>query len=225
MAGVPPRRIEAGDLLLGEDHDFVVNLYLAVLRRWPDPAGYRHYMEMIANRPERRVEAMRLMAASEEARRAGPALEIGPDPVLPSDPRRALAAVLALRTGWLQEQVAAVREAVELLGGPGGPELAGLGAELVEAREAALRSEINALRREMTERLEAVLELLRQQGVPVASAPRPATPEERAAEAVSRLVADYVGDLLALTEARFEARLRRIEARLLAQDRAAKPEA
>jgi hypothetical protein len=223
MVNAPRRRFEAGDLLLGEDHDFVVNLYLAVLGRWPDAAGYRHYMDMIANRPERRVEAMRLMGGSEEARRAGSALEIGSDPVLPSDPRRALAAVLALRTGWLQEQAAAVREAVELLGGPGGPELAGLGAELVEVREAALRSEINALRRGMTERLESVLELLRQQGVPLGAAPRPATPEERAAQAVSRLVADYVGDLLAVTKARFEARLRAIEARLLARDAAAKP--
>ncbi len=225
MVSAPRRRIEAGELLHGEDHDFVVNLYLAVLRRWPDPGGYRHYMDMIANRPERRVEAMRLMAGSEEARRAGSALEIGPDPVLPSDPRRALAATLALRTDWLQEQVAALREAVELLGGPGGPELAGLGAELIEAREAMLRSEINALRREMAERLQGVLDLLRQQGVPIGTAPYPLTSEERAAEAVSRLVADYVGDLLALTEARFEARLRAIEARLLAQDAATKPEA
>lgn len=224
MVNAPRRRFEAGDLLLGEDHDFVVNLYLAVLGRWPDAAGYRHYMDMIANRPERRVEAMRLMASSEEARRAGSALEIGSGPVLPSDPRRALAATLALRTDWLQEQVATLGEAVELLGGPGGPELAGLGIELVEAREAALRSEINVLRREMTERLEAVLELLRQQGLPVGPAPRASTPEERAAEAVSRLVADYVGDLLAATEARFEARLRAIEARLLALG-AAKPEA
>lgn len=38
---------------------------------------------------------------------------------------------------------------VELLGGAGGPELAGLTAELIEARDAALRSEIGALRREV----------------------------------------------------------------------------
>ncbi|MBV1799608.1 DUF4214 domain-containing protein [Siccirubricoccus sp. G192] len=219
---LPGRSIEAGDLLHGEDHDFVVNLYLALLRRWPDPGGYRHHLDMVANRPERRVEAIRLMAGSEEARRAGAAVAIGPDPVLPSDPRRALAAMLELRTGWLQEQVAQLREAVELLSGPGGPELAGLGAELIEGRDAALRSEINALRRETGQRLEAILDLLRQQGVvlgaPAAGPEAPvATPEERAAQAVSRLVADYVGDLLAIAETRFEARLRAIEARLLAQ--------
>lgn len=223
MVDAPRRPLEAGDLLFGEDHDFVVNLYLALLRRWPDPGGYGHYLGMVANRPERRVDAIRQMAGSEEARRAGAAISVpASGPVLPSDPRRAMAAALDLRTEWLREQVAGLREAVELLGGPGGPELAGLGAEIIEARDAELRSEINALRREMGGRMEALLDLLRGHGVPVGPAERPATatPEERAAEAVSRLVADYVGDLLAVAEARFEARLRAIEARLLAREAA-----
>jgi hypothetical protein len=42
-----------------------------------------------------------------------------------------------------------------------------------------------------------------------------ATAEERAARAVAALVADYVGEMLAVAEARSEARLRAIEARLL----------
>jgi Domain of unknown function (DUF4214) len=222
---LPRRALEAGDLLFGEDHDFVVSLYLALLRRWPDPGGYHHYREMVANRPERRIDAIRQMAGSEEARRAGAAIAIpASGPVLPSDPRRAMAAALELRTAWLRDQVMELREAVELLGGPGGPELAGLGAELIAARDAELRSEINALRREMGERMDALLELLRRHGVPVPAAERPATPEERAAAAVSRLVADYVGDLLAITEARFEARLRAVEARLLARNAGPSPD-
>jgi hypothetical protein len=213
----PRRALEAGDLLFGEDHDFVVNLYLAVLRRWPDPGGYHHYMQMVANHPERRIDAIRQISGSEEARRAAASIAIPETgPILPSDPRRAMAAALDLRTEWLREQVEGLREGLALLGGPGGPELAGLGAELIEARDAELRSEINALRREVGGRMDAILDLLRQHGVLLPAAERPATTEERAAQAVSRLVADYVGDLLAITEARFEARLRAIEARLLA---------
>ena len=228
MAAATPRRpVEAGDLLFGEDHDFVVNLYLAALRRWPDPGGYHHYLGMVANRPERRIDAIRQIAGSEEARRAGTAIAIPPGPVLPADPRRAMAAMLDLRTEWLREQVAGLREAVELLGGPGGPELAGLGTELIEARDAELRSEINALRRETGERLEALAGLLRDRGgLPPPQAASPlahATAEERAAAAVSRLVTDYVGDLLSISETRFESRLRAIEARLLAQEARTRP--
>lgn len=214
---IPWRPIEASELLPGEDHDFVVSLYLAVLRRWPDPGGYRTYLEMVANRPERRVEAIRAMAASEEARLAGTGLVVGDGPILPADPRRALATALDLRTGWLHDQVEGLRDGLNQLGGPGGPELAGLGAELIEARDAELRSEINALRREVAERLEAIQDLLRRHGVPVpATVPAAATTEERAASLVSGMVADYVGNLLTIAETRFEARLRAIEARLLA---------
>ncbi len=214
----PPRRpLQLGDLLLGEDHDFLVNAYIALLRRWPDDAGYHHYAEQIRNHPERRVEVLRALAASEEARRAGTAVEVPPGPVLPSDPRHALAAALELRTAFLHAEIERLREAVELLGGPGGPELAGLGAELVEARDAELRSEIEGVRREMRERLEGVLGLLRDRGaLPEGAAAPAATAEERAAEAVSRLVADYVGEMLAVAETRFEARLRAVEARLIA---------
>lgn len=210
----PRRRPAPGDLMLGEDHDFVVNAYLALLGRWPDDAGYHHYIDAIRNRPERRAEVLRALAGSEEARRAGLALEIPPGPLLPSDPRQSLAAMLELRTSHLQAEIDRLKEAVELLGGPGGPELAGLGAELIEARDAALRSEIEAARREMRERLEALATLL-PGGTEGAGAALVATAEERAARAVSAMVADYVADILALAETRFEARLRAVEARLL----------
>ena len=207
----PRRAPEPGDLLAGDDHDFVVNLYLALPRRWPDEAGYRHFMGMVSGRPERRLDALREMAGSEEVRRAGVPVEIGPGPVVPADPRRALAVALDLRTAWLRDQVAELREAVELLGGAGGPELSTLAAELIEARDAALRSEIGVLRREVATALAELRGLLDRRGgggagggpPPVADDPLPGR------------FADYVGDLLAIAEARFEARLRALEARAL----------
>jgi len=210
----PRRAPEAGDLLAGDDHDFVVNLYLALLRRWPDEAGYRHFMGAVSGRPERRLDALREMAASEEARRAGAAVEVGSGPVVPADPRRALAVALDLRTAWLRDQVAELRDAVEWLGGAGGPELSALSAELIEARDAALRSEIGALRREVLEAVGELRGLLARPGG--TGGPPPDPPRPVAAEALTgRQVADYVGDLLAAAEARFEARLRALEARAI----------
>jgi hypothetical protein len=214
---IPRRPFEAGDLLYGEDADFVVTLYIALLRRWPDEGGYRHYLEMIANRPERRVEAVREIAASAEAHRVAAPMSLAPGPILPSDPRGALAAVLAIRTEWLAEQLTELREVLAGQGGLGGSELAGLGAEVIEARDAALRWELSALRREVAERLEGVVGLLGRAGVPEGAAQAAtATAEERAARAVSTLLAGYVGDLLAASQLQSEARLRALEARLLA---------
>jgi len=222
MSPARPRRVlQAGDLLFGEDHDFVVNAYLALLGRWPDAEGYRHYMAAVHNQPERRVEVLQGLAASEEARRpgrAGPRVELPEDgPILPSDPRHALAVALDLRTGYLQAEIERLREGLELVSGPGGPELAGLGSELLEARDAELRAEIEAVRREMRERLDGLVDLLRGLGAlpPGAAAPA-ATAEERVAQALSRTMADYVGDLLAIAEQRVDARLRAIEARVIA---------
>ncbi len=67
----PPRRLDAAELLHGSDHEFIVNMYLAALRRWPDDAGYRRFLGLIANRPERRMDALREVAGSEEAVRLG----------------------------------------------------------------------------------------------------------------------------------------------------------
>lgn len=205
------RALDAGDLLGGDDHDFVVNLYLALLRRWPDETGYRHFMGLVAGRPERRLDAIRLMAGSEETHRVGGSVEIGAGPVVPADPRRALALSLDLRTTWLQEQLADVRRALELLAGAGGPELSALGAELIEARDAALRSEIGALRREVGASLEELRGLLGARGAAAAAA------ADGAAEGgpPARQVVDYVADLLSVAEARFEARFRALEARVM----------
>ncbi|MBD0270677.1 MAG: DUF4214 domain-containing protein [Acetobacteraceae bacterium] len=218
----PRRAPAAGDLLAGDDHDFVVNLYLALLRRWPDEAGYRDFLGMVAGRPERRIDALRRMAASEEARRDGDAPEIGPGPVVPTDPRRALAVALDLRTAWLRDQVTELREAVDLLGGAGGPELSALAAELIEARDAALRSEIGALRREVAE-LRGLLD--RRSGAADPSSFDADAGPSPTADPLPRRLADYVGDLLAITEARFEARLRATEARGLQTTAAAGPSA
>lgn len=225
----PRRPVQPGDLLFGEDHDFVVNAYIALLGRWPDAAGYAHYIAAIHNQPERRVEVLLAMAQSEEARRPGSTaqgVEFPDGPILPSDPRHALAVALDLRTGFLRAEIERLREAVELLSGPGGPQLAGLGSELLEAREAELRSEIEAVRREMRERLEGIVGLLRDRGALAADLPSPTvTAEERVAQALTRTMADYVGDLLAVAETRFEARLRAIEARLVAVGAATPPQA
>jgi len=200
--------------MYGEDADFVATLYIALLRRWPDEGGWRHYMAIIANRPERRAEALREMAASEEAQRIAAPMHLPPGPILPSDPRGALQAVLAIRTEWLAEQLTELREA---LAQQGGPELAGLGAEVIEARDAALRAELSALRREVAERLEGVAGLLGAAGVAEGAARAAlATAEERAARALSPLLAGYVGDLLAASQQQSEARMRALEARILA---------
>ena len=185
-----------------------------MLRRWPDDGGYRNFLDMVAGRPERRIDALRRMAESEEARRGGgEAMEIGPGPVVPADPRRALAVALDLRTSWLRDQVAELREAVELLGGAGGPELSNLAAELIEARDAALRSEIAALRREVAELRGLLGE--RGGGADAAGRPSPDPGADRAADPLPGRLADYVCELLAATEARFEARLRAAEARAM----------
>ena len=227
------RCIEAADLLLGEDHDFVVNAYLAILRRWPDEGGYRHYLHLVTNRPERRIEVLRAMAGSEEAKRAGARIAFGAEP---GDPQRALATMLDIRTGLLHAETLRLRAALEELGGVGGPEIAGLGAGLMELRDAELRSEINAARREAAAGLEAVQEALRQRGLSAGPTPEgagllhrlatleagsTATAEAVAAlrremaDTIARLVCDYVGDMLQLAEARMELRLRALEARLL----------
>lgn len=210
-AEAEPRRVpEPGELLAGDDHEFIVNLYLALLQRWPDEAGYGHFLEMVAGRPERRLDAVREVAGSEEARRAGTASEIGPDPVPPLPSRSALAVSLDLRTAPQRDEVAKLRTAVELLGGAGGPELAGLAAELIEARDAALRSEIGGLRQEVAAALGAVRTLRER---PDGASPEPPA---AAADPLPARLADYVADLLAITEARFEARLRALEARSMA---------
>lgn len=194
------RAWQAADLIGGEDEDFVTNLYLAVLGRLPDPAGRRHYLASIDGRPERRLEALREMAASEEARRAGTRIVFGAAAV-PPGPTRALAVTLAIRTEWLQREVARLQEALGVVGG------AGIATDVLEARDVALHYEIAELRREVTGRLDAAL------GPPGGEA---AAARDSAAAGLARLVADRMAEQAAALEAKFEQRLRAHEARLLA---------
>lgn len=194
----PRRVIDAATLLHGDDQEFVVNLYVAVLRRWPDAAGLRRFLELIANRPERRLEVLREVAGSEEARRLGNLVQV-PERLVPGDPLRARAVLFQLRTEVLYEELGRLREALAVLAGTGVQDLAGLQAELAEAREGELRSELNALRRELREAL----------------APRPAPTASEAAKAdLAAGLAGLLDAYLAERLAGFEARLAALEARL-----------
>ncbi len=189
------RTLDAGDLLHGDDHEFVVNLYLAVLRRWPDEAGYRHFMEQVFNRPERRVEAIREIAGSEEAHRQGSLVTLAPRPI-PSDPHRARDLILSLRTEVLHEEMGRLQQALELLSGSGVAEVAALQGELAEARDAELRSELNSLRR----------------GMALLTAPPPPAASARMdlAQGLAQLLDAYLAERLG----GFESRLAALEARL-----------
>lgn len=185
--------ITAADLLVGSDEDFVINLYLACLGRWPDPAGFEHMLAKLAAGAAR-AQAITDLAASPEALTRGRPVPV-PDPLLPSEPVHALQRQLALRTEFLLGQ-AQVAQPATAAGMPS-PLLEEISGEMKalrrETREAAPRAEMEALRRELREGL--------------AAAPR-ATP------AAGPDMADYVNDLLALAEARMELRIRALEKRL-----------
>lgn len=199
----PRRHFEAGDLLAGDDHQFVVNTYVALLRRWPDRTGYEHYLEVVRTHPERRLDMLRDMAASDEARRAGTSLEFGEGAVVPADPRRAATQMLELRTEVLHDTIEQLRDAIGELVRGGAGELVRLDGELIETRDAELRNELAELRREF------------RRGAALSAAPLTAAPV--AAEADRRIV-EHFASLLAISEARFEARLQALEIRLLARE-------
>lgn len=178
-------QITAADLLVGSDEDFAINLYLAVLGRWPDPVGFGRMVQGVAGSQAARTQAIIDLSASEEAATRGRAIEV-PDPLLPSEPMEAMQRQLALRTDFLhqalQQRPAALDDTrVD-----------------VEPLLRELRTEMAALRREMRERLAALRE---ETAVPLRDVPAPD-------------IADYLNDLLALAEARMEIRLRALEKRL-----------
>ncbi|WP_424810643.1 DUF4214 domain-containing protein [Roseococcus sp. YIM B11640] len=181
--------ITAGDLLHGSDEDFVVNAYLAALGRWPDEAGFGHYLNFVAGQPARRVEALRSIAESEEGRlKALPlSLDAAPVPVA-----QALAAQLALRTRALKAELQEIRGKSGQAEAP-----AALAGEV-----AALATELAALREEMRERMAALEAML--------SGRLPAAPSLSPAVSV-----DYVNDLIEGAQAQLGHRLRAIEAKLL----------
>ena len=202
--------ITAADLLVGSDEDFINNLYLAVLGRWPDPSGFAHLMAKIAGSQEARIQAITDVATSDEGMSRGRRLPVS-DPLLPSEPTTALRRELALRTDFLRGLIEARRpatpsetEAVEPVLAEMRADVAALRREIgerlverdaqrTEIRE--IRSDMAALRREMRERLAG-------SGV-IASAPE-AAPD----------ITEYVNDLLAVAEARMELRLRAHEKHL-----------
>ncbi|MCS6890255.1 MAG: DUF4214 domain-containing protein [Rhodovarius sp.] len=182
--------LRAADLLYGSDHDFVINLYLAVLGRWPDEEGYQHFRAMAAEGQEGRLRAIHAVVTSPEALQRGRSLVIE-EPLLPSPPEQALAAQLALRTEFLH---GLIRQQAARSAPP--PPLA-----MAEPLVRELRAELAALRRELQERLAEL--------APPAVPPPAAAVEEPAAGWL-----DQVQDMIALAEARLELRLRALEKRL-----------
>ncbi|MDB5415197.1 MAG: hypothetical protein JWR10_3532 [Rubritepida sp.] len=181
--------ITAGEILYGSDEDFVVNLYLAALERWPDEAGHAHHLQFIAGRPERRMEVLRRILDSEEGRLRPRPLSLDAAPV---PPEQALAAQLRLRGNALRAEIAGLREASVM--STASPALAG--------EVAALGADFASLRSEMRERMLA-LEATLAGRVPTAPNLSPA------------VSLDYVNDLIEAAQAQLGHRLRALEKRLL----------
>ncbi len=175
--------ISASELLIGSDEDFVINLYLAVLRRWPDPEGFAHFTAKIAGDAWARQGVMMELASSPEAIQHGDRLDV-PDPLPPAEPLRAMQAQLALRSEYLHRLASAPPPVA-----PAAP------VEATAPLLRELRAELEALRREMRERL-----------AEISAGPLPQSP------AIPDM-ADYVNDMLALAEARMELRIRGLEKR------------
>jgi hypothetical protein len=180
--------ITLGELLHGTDEDFVVNLYLATLGRWPDEMGFTHHLGLIAGNPEARAGLVQALLNSEEARQRRPAILPDPEPVPPG---QALAAQLRLRTEALHAALTERR------------------LPSAEAQPSALAGEIMALgaaldglRTELNERI-AALEATLAGRVP----PAPAL-----STAVSL---DYVNDLVEAAQAPLLRRIRTLEQRLI----------
>ena len=184
--------IAVAELLHGADADVVVNCYLAVLGRWPDEAGFAHHLASIREQPERRLAMLERMAGSEEARLAGRGMPRGAPGE--ASPEAALAAQLRLRTAFLLDEIGKLR------GASATPALPPGFAEEV----AALQSDFEALRREVRARL-ALLEQAR----------AAALPEEARAPGG---LAEYLLDLVEISEARTLARLRSLERRAFGGD-------
>lgn len=180
--------ITLGELLHGTDEDFIVNLYLATLGRWPDEAGFAHHLGLVSGKPDARAGLVQGLLASEEARQRRPG--VLPD-AAPVPAEQALAAQLRLRTEVLRTAISEQRQ------------------PSIEAQPSALAGEIMALgaaldglRAELTERV-AALETRLAGAVPPAPALSPA------------VSLDYVNDLVEGAQAPLLRRIRALEARLL----------
>lgn len=189
--------ISLGELLHGPDEDFLVNLYLATLGRWPDEAGLAHHRPIIAGHPERRAELVQMFLDSEEGRQRGLRLaaDAGPADASPVPVEQALAAQLRLRTQVLRQAIEDLREA---------PALNGLG-PAAAGEIAALGASLASLGAELRERM-AAMEALIAGRVP---------PAPNLSPAVSL---DLVNDLVEASQAQLTLRLRQLERRLLERD-------
>ncbi|MEI6159136.1 MAG: DUF4214 domain-containing protein [Roseococcus sp.] len=183
--------ITISELLYGADEDFLVNLYLAILGRWPDDAGFAHHRKIIEGRAERRLEVVEAFLESEEGRQRRSSVIRDLSAVTAE---QALAAQLRLRTEYLRTAIEGAREPAAAPG-PGSSVLGEI---------AALGAAIAALGVELRERIAAVEALAAGQ---VSAAPN-------LSPAVS---VDYVNDLIQAAQAQTNQRLRMIEKRLAEQ--------
>ena len=181
-----------GELLHGTDEDFLVNLYLAVLGRWPDERGLAHHRGIIAGQPDRRAELVRSFLESEEGRQQRRVIVPDPGPV---SAEQALAAHMRLRTDVLQSAMAELRQAPATVA-----PVSSLAGEIL-----ALGTALSSLRTELTERL-AGMEALLAARVPPAPSLSPA------------VSLDYVNDLVEAAQAQTLQRLRALELRAIEPD-------
>jgi len=184
--------ITLGELLHGSDEEFLTNLYLAVLGRWPDEGGFAQHLQALAADPGRREITFREFVESEEGRSRPGVVDADPGPV---SAERALAAQLALRTHTLRREVIQLREAQAT---------AAAGAAVL-GEVAALRFALASLGTELRERM-AGLEAALAGRVPAAPNLSPA------------ISLDYVNDQIEAAQMPLSQRLRAIEKRLLASD-------
>lgn len=184
--------ITLGELLHGSDEDFLTNLYLAVLGRWPDEGGFSQHLQALAADPGRRPSTFREFRESEEGRSRPDGVDPDPGPV---SAERALAAQLRLRTQALRLDVIQLREAHAA---------SAVGAALL-GEVGALRAALTNLGTELRERM-AALEAALAGRVP---------PTPNLSPAISL---DYVNDQIEAAQLPFIQRLRAIEKRLLAPD-------
>ena len=184
-------RITLGELLHGTDEDFLVNLYLAALGRWPDEMGFAHHLGVIAHDPGKRVGIVHDFMCSEEGRQHGGRITPDPQPV---PVEQALAAQLRLRTDVLRTAILELRHAPRT-------EVA---TSSVAGDILALGAALDSLRTEMKERIAALEAALAGQ-VPASPSLSP------------RVSLDYVNDLVEASQAQIHQRLRALELRLIEQ--------